>query len=131
MSYDIEYDAGPESGPDNIVGDDNNYRQISGARCKVARCIVAEWKDIDGEGMGNRAWKLLEREQDTPHNRSLLAYHTENAIKWFVDNGEIRDLKITTGDAAYREGVGMLVEFFDVREGDTSTTGFIAPWGKS
>jgi hypothetical protein len=133
MSYDTEYSASTTLGsvPDNVVGDDNNYRQISGARSKAARLICAEYKDIDGEGFGNRAWKLLERELDTPHNRALLAYHTEQAIKPLADAVEIRDVEITTGDLANQpEGVGMLVKFFDVREGDTSIAGFIAPWGK-
>lgn len=132
MGFDTEYSASTTLGstPDNVVGADGNYSQISGARSKVARVVVAEWKLIDGVGFGNKAWALLAREQDTPHNRTLLAYHTEQAIKPIVDAGEIRDVEIITGDIAQAEGVGMLVRFFDVREGDTATLGFIAPWGK-
>jgi phage gp46-like protein len=129
MGYDIEYNAGTEGGPDNIMGDDNNYVQITGAASKVGRSVVAEWKDIDGEGFGNRAWKLLERELDTPTNRQLLAYHTEQALKWLVDNKWISNLVITVDDPAYLTGVAMLVSFTDTRSGDTSTLGFIAPWG--
>jgi uncharacterized hydantoinase/oxoprolinase family protein len=133
MSFDTLYSASTTLGsiPDNVVGDDGNYRQISGARSRVARTICAEWKEIDGESIGNKAWRLLERELDTPHNRTLLAFHTEQSVKSLVDAGDIRDLEITTGDAANTQGVGMLVKFFDVREGDISTAGFIAPWGKS
>ena len=131
MGYDTEYSASTTLGgvPDNVVGDDNNYRQISGARSKVGRLVCSEYKVIDGVGFGNKAWKLLGRELDTPHNRTLLAFHTDQAIKPLKTAGEIRDLEITTGD-----GVGgaaaLLVKFFDVREGDTATLGFISPWGK-
>ena len=132
MGFDTEYSASTTLGsiPDNVVGDDNNYRQISGARSKVGRVVCAEYKLIDGVGIGNKAWKLLERELDTPHNRTLLAFHTKEAIEPIRKAGEIKDVEITTGD-----GVGgaaaMLVKFFDVREGDVATLGFIAPWGKS
>jgi len=129
MPYDIEYNAGLNSGPDNIMGTDNNYRQITGAACKVGRCVVAEYKEIDGEGFGNRAWVELARGQDTPANRQLLAYHTENAVKWLVDHKEIKDLEITVDDPTYIDGVGMLVTFVDIRTGDTATLGFISPWG--
>jgi hypothetical protein len=130
MTYDTEYNAGLESGPDYIMGDDNNYRQISGNASKVGRCVVSEFKMVDGEPMGNKAWVELARAQDTPTNRQLLAYHTENALKWLVDNGKIKDLEVTTGDPAYQKGVGLLVTFTDVPTGDTSTAGFLAPWGK-
>lgn len=130
MSKDTEYNAGLEGGPDNVMGDDNNYRQISGSSSKVGRCVIAEAKKIDGEWIGNRAWKLLERAQDTPTNRQLFAYHTQASLKWLVDNKRIKDLEITTGDAAYMKGLGMLVKYTDVLTGDTSTDGFIAPWGK-
>jgi phage gp46-like protein len=129
MGYDYEYNAGLDGGPDHIVGTDNNYVQITGAASKVGRCVIAEWKDIDGEGMGNRAWKLLEREMDTETNRQLLAYHTEQALKWLVDNKEIADIEITVGDPEYGTAVAMLVRFTDVRTGQTSTLGFVAPWG--
>ncbi len=130
MPYDTEYNAGLEGGPDNIMGDDNNYRQVTGAACKVGRCVVAEAKQIDGEWIGNRAWVLLAREQDTPANRQLLIYHTENSVKWLVGQKEIKDLEVTADDPTYLKGVGMLVTFTDVRTGDTSTLGFIAPWGQ-
>ena len=133
MPYDVEYNAGLNAGPDNIMGDDNNYRLVTGAACKVGRCVVAEYKEIDGEGFGNRAWKLLAREQDTPSNRQLLIYHTENALKWLLGDstrpGEIKDLVVTVDDPTYLEGVGLLVTFTDVRTQDTSTLGFISPWG--
>lgn len=133
MPNDIEYSASTTLGsvPDNVVGTDNNYQTITGARSKVARVVMSEWKDVDGEGFGNKAWKLLEREQDTQGNRTLLEFHTMQAIKPLIDAGEIRDVEITTGDPANAQGVGMLIKFFDVREGDESTHGFIAPWGKS
>jgi len=132
MGYDTEYNASTTmgNGPDNTIDATNNYTQITGARSKVGRCVVAEWKEVDGEGIGNRAWALLAREQDTPTNRQLLAFHTENAVKWLVDNGEIRDLEVIVDDVAYSDAMGLLVRFFDVREGDTATLGFIAPWGK-
>ena len=131
MGFDVEYGASTTLGsiPDNVVGDDNNYKTISGARSKVGRLVCSEYKVIDDVDFGNKAWKLLERELDTPHNRTLLAFHTEQAVKPLKTAGEIRDLEITTGD-----GVGgaaaLLVKFFDVREGDTATLGFISPWGK-
>ena len=132
MGFDTEYSASTTLGsvPDNVVGDDNNYQTISGARSKVARVVVSEYKDVDGVGFGNKAWKLLEREQDTPHNRTLLKFHTEQALKPIVTAGEIKDVEVTVDNVADAQGVGMLVRFFDVREGDISTAGFIAPWGK-
>ncbi len=130
MSKDTEYNAGTEGGPDHVMGDDNNYRQVTGASSKVGRCVAAEAKQIDGEWIGNRAWKKLERSQDTPTNRRLFAHHTEAALKWLVDNKRIKDLNIETGDPAYLLGLGMLVKYTDVLTGDTSTDGFIAPWGK-
>ena len=129
MGYDVEYNAGTVGGPDNVMDATNNYALVTGAACKVGRCVIAEYKEIDGEGFGNRAWKLLARAQDTPSNRQLLAYHTERALKWLVDNKEISSLEITVGDPAYGTGVAMLVKFTDTRSGDTSTLGFIAPWG--
>lgn len=131
--YDTEYSASTTLGsvPDNVVGDDNNYRLISGARSKAARLVCADHKIIDGVSFGNKAWKLLARELDTPHNRTLLAFHTEQAIKPLVQSREIKDLEITTGDpASMPAGAAMLVKFFDVRQGDTATLGFISPWGK-
>ena len=131
MPNDFKYSATTANGgPDNEMGTNNNYETITGARGKVARCIISEYKEIDGEGIGNRAWELLERAQDTPTNRQLFKFHTENAIKWLVDNGEIRDVEIFVDDVARAKGLGMLVRFFDVREGDIATDGFLAPWGK-
>ncbi|MEE9367155.1 MAG: hypothetical protein V3W44_10735 [Dehalococcoidales bacterium] len=133
MPYDVHYNAGLEGGPDNIMGADNNYEVVTGAACKVGRCVVAEAKLIDGEWIGNLAWTKLARAQDTPGNRQLLVYHTENSVKWLVGDssrpGEIKDLVVTADDPAYLTGVGLLVTFTDVRTGDVSTLGFIAPWG--
>ena len=130
MSYDVSYNAGPDAGPDNVVGSDNNYELVSGATSKVGRCVVAEAKLIDGEWIGNRAWKELTRAQDTITNRQKFVYFTEQALKWLVDNKHIKDLEVTSGDPDNSTGVGLLVKFTDVRSGDTSTLGFIAPWGK-
>lgn len=130
MSYDVKYNAGLSKGPDNTVGDDNNYETVSGAVSKVGRCVVAEAKKIDGEWIGNQAWKKLKREQDTPTNRQLLAYYTELSLKWLVDNRHIKNLEVSTGDPDSGGGAALLVKFTDVRSGDTSTLGFITPWGK-
>jgi phage gp46-like protein len=132
MGYDVRYSASTsQDGPDNVLGDDNNYETHTGAASKVGRCVTAWYKDIDGEGMGNRAWELLEREQDTPSNRQLLVYHTEQALKWLVDNKEIAELVVEADDPLGLTGVGLLVSFKDTRTGDSSTLGFIAPWGLS
>ena len=127
--YDREYNAGLDAGPDGVLDDTNNYNTITGATAKAGRAIVAEYKEIDGVGFGNRAWALLKRAQDTTTNRELLRYHTEQALKFLVDSKQISDLEITVGDPAYGGGAGMLVTFTDTATGDTSRLGAIAPWG--
>jgi len=132
MSYDVNYNAGGGSGgPDNVIDTTtNNYELISGSRSKVGRSIISEYKEIDGIGFGNKAWAELRRANDTQVNRHLLEYYTEQSIKWLIDSVMIKDVIITTGEAAMLLGLGMLVEFTDVKTGDTSTLGFIAPWDR-
>jgi hypothetical protein len=132
MGYDTDYNASTAGGgPDNVMGDNNNYRQVLGAYCKVGRCVAAEYKQIDDdESIGNRAWVELRRELDTSVTRQRFVYYTEQAVKWLVDNGEITDLEITVGDPQATTGVALLVKFKDVRTDDEATLGFIAPWGR-
>jgi hypothetical protein len=132
VSYDVKYNASTTlgNGPDNVVGSDNNYETITGAASMVGRAVVSEAKQIDGEWIGNRAWKKLERELDTQSNRQLLVHYTEKAVQPLVDNGKITDLEITHDDSSVGNGAAMLVKFKDVRTGDTATLGFIVPWGK-
>jgi len=127
--YDRQYDAGAEGGPDGVIDATNNYATLTGSAAKVGRAVIAEFKLIDGEEFGNRAWALLHRAQDTPTNRELMRYHTEQAVKWLVDGKLIKDLEITVDDTNIPPGVGMLVSFTDVQTGDTSRLGFLAPWG--
>jgi len=128
---DTKYNASTVGGgPDNIMGDDNNYETVTGAISKVGRVVASEWKDINGESFGNRAWKALEREQDTPANRQLLVHYTMQALQPLIDSGDIADVEITHDDPTYLTGAAMLIRYTDVRSGDTSTDGFIAPWGK-
>lgn len=131
--YDTKYNASTTlgNGPDNVVGDDNNYEQITGAISKAGRTIQSDAKNIDGEWIGNKAWKELARELDTPSNRQLLVYYTEQALKPLVDSGEIADVEITHDDSSAGPGAALRVRFTDVNSGDTATLGFISPWGKS
>jgi hypothetical protein len=124
---DIEYNAGA-AGPDNVMDSTSNYTRVRGAACKVGRAVVARYKEIDGEGFGNRAWAELEREQDTPANRQLLVYYTEQALKFLVKSQEIKSLIVEVGDAVGITGAALLVSFTDTRTGSTQTLSYISPW---
>lgn len=130
MGYDTKYDATSGTGiPDNVLGSDNNYEQITGSQSKVARAVMMHAKRIDGEWVGNRGWDELARESDTPENRQRFAYFIEQAILPLVKSGDIRDVSVTHGDGT-GGAAAFAIDFYDVRYGDTSRIGFIGPWGK-
>lgn len=131
MPYDRKYNAtqGDGIGPDNVVGDDNNYELTTGATSKAGRLVASHFRVIDGIPFGNRAWTELKRASDTPTNRELLKRYTKEALQPLVDNGDITDLTIEVDDPQGRTGVGMKITFTDRREGDTATLGIVPPWG--
>lgn len=132
MPYDIEYNATTTTdvvGPDNIMDTAGNYNRITGSRSKVGRCVAAWYKEIDGVGFGNRAWKELQRELDTVANRAILKRYIEQAIQPLIASGEIAEVEVTVDDAVRLKGLGAQIKFKDVREGDDSTLGVISPWG--
>jgi len=130
MPLDIYYNAASDViGPDNVLGSDGNYETTPGATAKVGRCVMSEYRVIDGVPFGNKAWKALQRASDTLQNRALLKRYTEEAIKPIQDAGEIRDLEVTVDDPANLKGAAMLITFYDIRQKDTVTIGVLSPWG--
>lgn len=125
MSYDVKYWDGRDN---EMNSDTNNYQTFTGATSKAARLLMGDYKLIDGIPFGNRARLALQRETDSVTNRELLKRYIQDAVKPLVDSGEIRDLVVTIDDPVGADGVAAKVEFYDVRFGDTSALGVIAPW---
>ena len=131
MGYDRKYNASQGSGfgPDNVLGDDLNYERTTGASSRAGRVVASHFRIIDGIPFGNRAWSELKRASDTPTNRELFKRYCIEALKPLVDNGDISDLSVETGDPQGRSGLAIKISFYDKREGDTATIGVIPPWG--
>lgn len=116
-------------GGDNSLGADNNYETTQSAAPKVARCLLAVYREIDGTPFGNKGWEYIKRKGDTLESREKFRRFCLEAIEPLVRLGLIADPEVTIGDAIMTGGRQVFVSFLDVASNTRPTVAFTA-WGK-